>query len=83
MDETLFGTEESAGAVIRWCFVNKVFRKIPALESYFYEGSGVETGNFIENKLQQRCFPVNLVKFLRTHIFVEYLRTLASESVRY
>ena len=49
MDETLLGTEESAGAVIRWCSVNKVFRKIVALESCFYKVLGVETGNFIEN----------------------------------
>ena len=31
---------------------------------------------FIKNRLQHRCFPVNLVKFLKTAVFTEHLRWL-------
>ena len=31
---------------------------------------------FIKNRLQHRCFPVNIVKFLRTAFFIERLRWL-------
>ena len=39
--------------------------KAPVLESHFHKVTGL-TCNFIKNKLQHRCFPVNIVKFLRT-----------------
>ena len=32
--------------------------------------------NFIEKRLQHRCFPVNIVKFIRTALFIEHLRWL-------
>ena len=32
--------------------------------------------NFIEKRLQHRCFPVNIAKFLRTAFFVKHLRRL-------
>ena len=31
---------------------------------------------FIKKKLQHRCFPVNIAKFLRTTFFIEHLRWL-------
>ena len=33
--------------------------------------------NFIKKRLQHKCFPVNLAKFLRTPIFAKHLRTVA------
>ena len=33
-------------------------------------------GNFIEKRLQLRCSPVNVVKFLRTVLFTEHVRLL-------
>ena len=35
--------------------------------------------NFFKNGLHHRCFPVNIVKFLKTPIFEEYLRTATSK----
>ena len=32
--------------------------------------------NFIKKKLKHRCFPVNIVKFLRTVFFIKHLRQL-------
>ena len=29
--------------------------------------------NFIEKRLQHMCFPVNIVKFLKTAFFIEHL----------
>ena len=51
MNKTLVKTEESAGAVIRRKFFEKLrkfLRKTPVLESLFNEVSGIETGNFIK-----------------------------------
>ena len=31
---------------------------------------------FVKKKFQHRCFPVNIVKFLRTSFFIEHLRWL-------
>ena len=42
-----------------------------------YEYLECEIFNFIKKRLQQRCFPVNIAKFLRTLL---YLRTAASKS---
>ena len=30
--------------------------------------------NFIKNRLQHECFPLNIAKFLRTAFFVTHLR---------
>ena len=35
-----------------------------------------QTCNFIKKRLQHRCFPVKLGKFLRTPFLTEYLRWL-------
>ena len=42
------------------------------LESIFDEF----TENFINKRLQHRCFPVNIAKFLRTSFFINHLRLL-------
>ena len=41
-------------------------RKTPALESLFNKFIGRKACNFINERLQHRCFPVDIVKFLRT-----------------
>ena len=38
------------------------------LESLFNKVAGLQTCNFIKERLQRRCFPVKFVKFLRTPI---------------
>ena len=38
------------------------------LESRFDKAAGPQVNNFIEKRLQHRCFPVNIAKFLRTSI---------------
>ena len=39
---------------------------VSVLESLFNKISGFQAGNFIEKRLQHRCFPVNVTKLLRT-----------------
>ena len=46
------------------------------LESLFNKVAGLKACNFIKKRLQHRCFPVNIAKFLRTSFFTEYLRWL-------
>ena len=40
----------------------------PVLESLFNKAAGLQVCNFIKKRLQQRCFPVIIAKFLRTPI---------------
>ena len=43
------------------------YRKTPVLESLFNKVAGLQPGNFNQkNRLQHRCFPVNIANFLRT-----------------
>ena len=42
-------------------------------ESLFNKVPVLQTCNFIKKRLQQRCFPVNTAKFLRTVFFIEHL----------
>ena len=44
----------------------KFYRKIPVLTSPFKKVAGLKTCNFVKNRLQHRCFPVKIEKFLRT-----------------
>ena len=50
--------------------------KTHVLESLFNKISGLKVCNFIRKKLQHRCFPVNIAKFLRTAFSIEDLRWL-------
>ena len=45
----------------------------------FNKVAGLTACNFIDKRLQYRCFPVDTVKFLRTYS-EDYLQTAASES---
>ena len=47
-------------------FNEKIIWKTPALSTPFNKAAVHETCNFIEKRLQHRCFPVNFEKFLRT-----------------
>ena len=47
-----------------------IHRKTPVLESFFNNG----TGKFIKKRLQNRCFPMNIAKFLGATFFTEHLR---------
>ena len=42
--------------------------KSPVLKSLFNKVAGLQACNFTKKRLQHRCFPVNIVKFLRTPI---------------
>ena len=61
---------------IRCCsqFQN-INREIPVFESLFDKVAGLEAYNFIKKRLQHRCFPANVAKFLRA-VFAEQLRWL-------
>ena len=50
--------------------------KVPVLKSLFNKVAGIQAYNSIKKKLQHRCFPVNIAKFLRTAFFTEQLRWL-------
>ena len=70
MDKTLVVTEESAGSVIRRCFVWKVVWKIAENSQedtcagvFFNEISSIDTCNAVKKWLPQRCFHVNFAKF--------------------
>ena len=52
-----------------------IHRKVPVLESLFNKVGGLKTWNFIIKRLQRRCFPVNIAKFLRA-FFMEHLQWL-------
>ena len=49
------------------------------LKSLFNKVAGILACNFIKKKLQQRCFPVNIAKFVGTVFFVEKPLVAASD----
>ena len=44
-------------------------RKTPVLESLSNRVPGLKACNFIKKKLQHRCFPVSVAKFLRSYFY--------------
>ena len=42
-------------------------------QSLFNKVLGLQSCNFIKKRLQHSCFPVNIMKFLRTPLFIEHL----------
>ena len=42
------------------------------LDKLFWK-TALKAYNFIKKRLQQRCFPVNIAKFLWTAFFIEHL----------
>ena len=57
-----------------------IHRKTLVLQSLFNEVAGLKSCNFIKKTLQQRCFPVNIAKFLRTANSIEHLWTASDLS---
>ena len=51
-----------------------IHRKTPMLESLCIcnKVKGLKACSFIKMRLQHRCFPVNIVKFLRAAFFIEH-----------
>ena len=43
-----------------------IHRKMPMPEFLFDKAAGLYACNFIKMRLQHRCFPVNIAKFLRS-----------------
>ena len=50
-----------------------IHRKTPVFESLSNKVASLKTFNFIKKRLQPRCFPVNIAKFLRKALFKEHL----------
>ena len=48
----------------------------------FRQGEGNFIENFVENRLQHRCFPVKFSKFLGTLFFAEHLRWLLLKFIK-
>ena len=48
----------------------------PPYKFLFNIVAALKACNFIKKKLQHRCFPVNIAKFLRTPVFTKHLRWL-------
>ena len=53
-----------------------MFRKTSALESLF--DKVIDPQALIKKRIQHRCFPVHITKFLRTYYFEEHMPTAAS-----
>ena len=47
-----------------------------ALQSLFNKTAGLQACNFVEKRLQHKCFPVNIAKFLRTPILKDICERL-------
>ena len=50
--------------------------KTPMLESLFNKAAGLKALNFLKKRLQDKCFPMTFMNFLRTPFFTEHLRWL-------
>ena len=46
------------------------------LESLFNKVAGLQACNYFKKRLEHRCFPLNIAKFLRTALFIEHLQWL-------
>ena len=64
------------------CSIKKVAqRQISVLESPFNKVAGLQACNFIKRRLQRRCFPVNIAKFLRTPILKNNCERLLLDNI--
>ena len=53
---------------------SQMFFEIGKKKSRFNKFAHLQASNFIRKRLQHRCFPANIAKFLRTAFFIEHLR---------
>ena len=69
--------EDDLEAVVRRCsfkkFANFTVKHL-CWNLFLIKSEGLKSSNFIETRLQNRCFPVKFAKFLRTPFFTEHLR---------
>ena len=65
-------------------FKKDAFKNFAILESLCNKGAGLLTllaCKFINKRFQHKCFPINIVKFLRTALFIEHLLQLLFKSM--
>ena len=55
---------------------NKIHREAPVLESLCWRPT-----TLFNKRLQHRCFPLNIARFLRTPFFIEHLRWLLLQAL--
>ena len=72
LDKFSFTSRSTRLQVISLKFRN-IQRETPVFDSFFNNVPGLQAFNFINTKLQHRCFAVNIAKFLRTTFFIEHL----------
>ena len=53
--------------------ISQYSQEIPVLESLFNNVAGLYSCKLIKKRLQQMCFSVNIAKFLRISLFIEYV----------
>ena len=61
--------------------LTKLSRKQLCLSLFFNKVKGLRLPALLKKRLQQRCSPVNFVKFSRTALLIEHLRWLLSVSL--
>ena len=75
---------ENVSSSHQWCSIKincswkfrRIHRKAPALESVFNKVAGLKACNFIQKRLQHKCFPVNIAKVLKTPILKNICKQL-------
>ena len=80
IEQLLYQTDKSCH---RRCSIKKLFVKsfqFSQESSVLKSLLGLGCNKVIIKRLQDRCFPVNISKFLITSVFEEHLRTAASEN---
>ena len=55
---------------------NFAILKTTMLQCHFNKVTGLQICKFIKKRLQHRCFPKNIAKFLRIYFLTEHLRWL-------
>ena len=76
--EVLQNSEENTCARSSFLKLCNLHRKTLVLEPFFNKVADLHASNFIKKRLQYRCFPMNIVKFLKNTYFEEHLITLTA-----
>ena len=61
----------------------KFHRKTLVLETFLNKVAGLKPWNFIEKRLQHRCFPVKFARLFRIALFTDHLRWLLLKMERH
>ena len=67
--------------VVEYSNICNIERKTTELKSLFNKVADLQACKFIKKRLQLRCFPLNIAKFLRTAFLIEHLRWLLLDPV--